>query len=655
MQRLREKNVGNENRCHIGNDQKPVSVGLSMDWADRSRSDSRELAINDYELAQQDFIHSHVGLEQTVEAIARALHRKRQHHVFLTGARGIGKNTAVCELATRLMEDRYPSLHRNRVVSVDCANVILEETRSFLEATLCSFRGASDAILCLRECGAVLRGRYGASNKLLLQAWLQQSAVRVIATMSPWEYNELVTGDAAMRQIFAHVECPEPAPAATLAIAGRHAARLADEFRIEIPQDVVARTVDLCSMFMLHQAHPAKAIWLLQLACEDVNYDRDQLGRSQDVLTIDSIARRLSLETGIPEQTILGRDGDADFESALADAVTGQDQAVAIVARELQLIKAGLSDPGKPASVLMFAGMTGVGKTELAKRVAELYSGSRRLKVYSMGSFTEPHSVSGIMGVPPGYVGYEEGGRLINELNADPFSVFLLDEAEKCHPNIWKPFLNLFDEGWISDHRGVKAYAERAIFILTTNAGDRAIQQLAESESADADIAEKVRSALSRVRNERSSQPVFPPQFLARIKQIIVFRPLDEAAMLGIAERACRRVATHWRQKRGIELVIERPVMELIASKAISRHRQSSGGEGGRVVRKLISELVEAAIQERAIANSDAYQNARIIRARLKALAADAESTHASCLEICFQPLESQDALEGPSLAAKSA
>jgi ATP-dependent Clp protease ATP-binding subunit ClpA len=125
--------------------------------------------------------------------------------------------------------------------------------------------------------------------------------------------------------------------------------------------------------------------------------------------------------------------------------------------------------------VLLFAGMTGVGKTELAKRIAELYSTSKRLTTYAMGNFTEPHSVSGIIGVPPGYVGHEDGGRLINELNADPYSVFLLDEAEKCHPNVWKPFLNLFDEGWIMGHRGVKAHADRAIFILTTNAGDKTI------------------------------------------------------------------------------------------------------------------------------------------------------------------------------------
>ncbi len=583
-------------------------------------------------------IHSHPLLDETVDEIARALCRKRQHQVILTGARGLGKRTAIREFARRMVRGQWPSLVRDRVTWMDCENVGPEESRRVLERIIGSIREASNTLLVLHECGNVIKRSHGGSNTHLLRSLLQQSGVRVIATMSPWEYNELVAGDVALREMSVHVECHEPGPAAILSIAAQHAQRLAGEYQIQIPSDVVGRTVDLSSTFLLHQAHPAKSIRLLELACEDAAYNRIHAGHLQDVLTIDSIARRLSLETGIPEQTILGRDGGTDFKSALTDAVAGQEQAVERVARELQLIKAGLSEPGKPASVLMFAGMTGVGKTELAKRVAELYSGSRRLKVYSMGSFTEPHSVSGIIGVPPGYVGFEEGGRLINELNADPFSVFLLDEAEKCHPNIWKPFLNLFDEGWISDHRGVKAHAERAIFILTTNAGDRAIQQLAESGSHEAEIQEKVRSALSRVRHERSSQPVFPPQFLARIKQIVVFNPLDEAAMRGIAERACRRVATLWRQRRGVELVIEQPVIEWIASKAVTRYCQASGSEGGRIVRKLISELLETAIQDHAILKPDDYKIAGVVRVRLNAVGADTDLTADHRIEVLFEP-----------------
>ena len=167
-----------------------------------------------------------------------------------------------------------------------------------------------------------------------------------------------------------------------------------------------------------------------------------------------------------------------------------------------------------------------------------------------MGNYTEPHSVSGIIGVPPGYVGHEHGGRLINELNADPYSVFLLDEAEKAHPNVWKPFLNLFDEGWIEDQRGIRAHADRAIFILTTNAGDQTIAQMARSGRSEDEISEHVKNTLSRVRHERSSQPVFTPQFLARIRRILVFAPLNESAMTGICRKQVQTMQSLWKQHR---------------------------------------------------------------------------------------------------------
>ena len=309
-----------------------------------------------------------------------------------------------------------------------------------------------------------------------------------------------------------------------------------------------------------------------------------------------------------------GESDEVDFESALTAAVMGQEEAVRQTANELRLIKAGLSEPGKPAAVLLFAGMTGVGKTELAKRIAELYSTSRRLQIYSMGNFTEPHSVSGIIGVPPGYVGHEEGGRLINELNADPYSVFLLDEAEKCHPNIWKPFLNLFDEGWIVDQRGVKAYADRAIFILTTNAGERNIAQMAKSGKPREEIAEKVKQALSRVRHERSTQPVFPPQFLSRIKRTVVFNPLDEEAMIGITQRACDRMRHLWQQKREKQIDVEADLIQSIGRRAHQLNEQINGDEGGRIVRKLVSDLIESRVQDAAMEDSDSYRRCRAIR-----------------------------------------
>jgi ATP-dependent Clp protease ATP-binding subunit ClpA len=190
-----------------------------------------------------------------------------------------------------------------------------------------------------------------------------------------------------------------------------------------------------------------------------------------------------------------------------APLVLKSDNAVRAVATELSLIKAGMTDPDKPASVMLFVGQTGTGKTELAKALARFYSTSKRLQVYTLGNFVESHSVSGIIGVPPGYVGHHLGGRLVNELNADPYCVFLLDEAGKAHPDVLQPFLNLFDEGWVRDQRGVKAYGDKAIFILTTNVAQRMIADLARTGEPPDQIAEKVKASLSQIRHQHANRP----------------------------------------------------------------------------------------------------------------------------------------------------
>jgi ATP-dependent Clp protease ATP-binding subunit ClpA len=580
-----------------------------------------------------EFLENSHALLNAVDCLARALHRRRFPHAVLCGPPGVGKSTVAYRLALHVASGQYPRLASTTTNWIDCSSVGACNARRLLESITSLLERREDMILVLHGLRKLLIDSASSNARADLLGLTSAACGRIVATMTGWEYQQVIASDSTLRQRLSRIDCEEPDSETSVSLCRRRAEQLCHLYGQEIENSIVDRTVELGAMFLMHRPEPARSLGVLEQVFDDVAFDRLHSGRKVARVQLNDVIRRLAAETGLPAETVRGQDSGADFRAALRDAVVGQDHAVSVVARELQLIKAGLSEPGKPASVLMFAGMSGVGKTELAKRIAELYSGSRRLKVYSMGSFTEPHSVSGIIGVPPGYVGFEEGGRLINELNADPYSVFLLDESEKCHPNIWKPFLNLFDEGWIADQRGVRAYADRAIFILTTNAGDRAIQQLVESGSDKAAIEEKVRSTLSRVRHERSSQAVFPPQFLARLKQIIVFNPLDETALRGITERACRRVTGLWRQRRRVELVIEQPVIEWITSKAVDRSRQTSGNEGGRIVRKLISEFVELAIQEQAILNPEAYESAGVIHIRMRT---PDETTQMAAVEVVF-------------------
>jgi len=559
------------------------------------------------------------------DQISRVLYRRKNNHVLITGLKGVGKTTVVRELARRAAAGDVPFLGGKRFLWVDGQDVTPEESRACLEAIFSHLPGTGDVVLCLDGLGSLLKRPQGGSNRNFLRALLNGARIRLVGVMSRLEFGDLLAGDTSMLELFTRAEVEEPGDEPAAAMIRQAAGELSREYDVVVEDQAIQRALALSSTYMLSERLPAKAVKILRHACDDLDYERTQFGRGRGSVAAPDVVRVVSVMTGLPEETLTGEAGLVDFAATLSAAVIGQGEAVRAVGDELMLIKAGLTDPGKPAAVLLFAGMTGVGKTELAKRLAELYSTSKILQTYTMGNFVEPHSVSAIIGVPPGYVGHELGGRLINELNADPYAVFLLDEAEKCHPNVWKPFLNLFDEGWIVDQRGIKAHADRAIFILTTNAGDEAIAQMSRSGKSPEEVAEHVRATLPRVRQERSGQPVFTPQFLARMKRIIVFNPLDEGAMVGIARGLVKRVRGQWLQKRERAVLVPEGLIEAIGRYGHHLNDKSGGKEGGRILRKLISDQIEGKIQQQAALRHEEYKSCRSIALEFEPSAPDPE------------------------------
>lgn len=542
------------------------------------------------------------------DRLARALHRSGPRHVLLTRERGVGEQAVMVELARRCVTGEVRLLAGRRVISVDCRHVSPTESVAAAEAVFRAATNEPEVVLCLDGFVSLLRGPTPAGNWPAVAAALGAARCRVVGIVSPHEYEERLASDADCQDIFSVVHLHEPEPPVAVRLVQHFAASLCDHYRLGIDPAAIRRTVTLSNNYIHHERLPQKAVRVLRAICDDVAFDRAQSGATKDRITEEDAIAKIAEFSGVPAHTLAGVGERVDYRQSLGEAIVGQPHAVEEVATELGLLKAGFADEGKPASVMLFIGQTGTGKTEMAKALARLYSTSKRLRTFTLGNFSEPHSVSGIIGVPPGYVGHDQGGRLVNDLNADPYAVFLLDEADKAHPDVMQPFLNLFDEGWIYDQRGVKAYADRALFILTTNVGQRQIADLFKAGKPLDEITHTMKEVLARTRHSKSNRPVFTPEFLARIKRVIVFKPLDAQAMLGITRKLVADMIDDWAQKRQRRLVVPAAMLDWIAEQAHNANEKSQGREGGRVVRKILAEQIEAPIQ-RAISEAiEAYR-----------------------------------------------
>jgi ATP-dependent Clp protease ATP-binding subunit ClpC len=550
--------------------------------------------------------------EAFFDALCRALHRSGPAHAILVRERGVGERAALLELARRGLAADPPFLGSLRVVLADFRRIAPQHARAAL-GLLAAAATRQDLVLCIDGLSTLLAARGPLECRALTLSILAAAQCRVIGILAPHEYEELVSGDAECRELFEPVPLQEPDGPAALKLARHFADGLEQQYGLTVEDEAVRRAVTLSASFIPHERLPHKAVRVLRAACDDAAYERSQLRAARDRIAEQDVIGKVAQISGIPAQTLCGVGERVDYFDSLRELVVGQDHAVREVATELGLIKAGLVDPGKPASVMLFVGQTGTGKTELAKALARFYSPSKRLKTFTLGNFSEPHSVSGLIGVPAGYVGHEQGGRLVNELNADPYSVFLLDEADKAHPDVMQPFLNLFDEGWVLDQRGVKAYAERAIFILTTNVGQRQVADLCRAGKPIEEITAAMKETLSRIRHTKSNRPVFSPEFLARVKRVIVFRSLDAQAMRGIAGRVVAAMAEGWRSKRQKTLCIDGPLVEAIVARAYAIDQRAQGREGGRVVRKLLADWVESRVQAAIGEDAAAYRAARTV------------------------------------------
>jgi ATP-dependent Clp protease ATP-binding subunit ClpC len=559
-----------------------------------------------------------IGRESEIEQVIEALSRRRKNNAALIGDAGVGK-TAIAEgLALRIAENRVPeSLRDVRMVALDLGGMIAgtqfrgafeQRLKAALEEVVAS---KGQIILFVDELHTVLgagaaEGAMDAAN--MLKPMLARGELRMIGATTLAEFRK-IERDAALARRFSAVMVEEPSVQDTVEILKGLRLQYEEHHRVHITDAALESAARLSDRYISEYRLPDKAIDLLDQAAarlrlrsadseseqlrielEELNAQKqaavdaeayeqagqikqriDELERRvgeqepqprEPTMTVSeqNIAEVVAVRTGIPVGELV--EGELErlgsLEEDLHRRVIGQDNAVHAVAETVRHARVGLSEPDRPLGSFLFMGPTGVGKTELVKALAErLFATEKALVRIDMSEYREPHTVARLIGSPPGYVGYGDGGQLTEPVRRRPYSVVLLDEIEKAHPEIWNVLLQVLDDGRLTDGEGRTVDFTNTVVVMTSNLGAGQAKRpigFTAGEAAPAD--DRMLAAAKRS---------FLPEFLNRIDEIVVFEALSEAQVEQIGQLICERIAQRLRAERGVELEVEPALVSRLA------------------------------------------------------------------------------------------
>ncbi|MCP3962886.1 MAG: ATP-dependent Clp protease ATP-binding subunit [bacterium] len=489
-----------------------------------------------------------IGREREMDLVAQVLLRKNKNNPVLLGEAGVGKTAVVEGFAQRLVDPSCPEPLKNRRIIELSVGSLVAGTKyrgEFEERILGIAKEAAenpeiilflDEIHTLVGAGATGRDALDASN--ILKPALARGELRCIGASTMAEYRRHIEPDPALERRFERILVDEPTPAEAVAILEHLRPYLESHHEVEISPQALKTAVDLTARHVLDRQLPDKALDALDQSCARMRLRRYTEAESRPpeeesirVLEED-VASTVAQWTGIPLEKISGEAARSllNLGDELKTRVFGQDPAVRAVTRTVLTAKAGLAEPERPLGVFFFTGPTGVGKTHLAKSLAEvLFGDAKRLVRIDMSEYMEEHSVSNLIGAPPGYVGHEREGVLISALRTHPHSIVLFDEVEKAHPRIFDLFLQVFDDGRLTGTHGKSADFTQSVIILTSNIDPRPerVTEVGFGASAVEPESDARDALLTRMR----------PELVNRIDEVVSFEALDGDALRRIVDQ----------------------------------------------------------------------------------------------------------------------
>ena len=576
-----------------------------------------------------------IGRDVEIDRLIEILCRRTKNNPVLIGESGIGKTAIIEGLAQRIVDKNVPTfLERKRILSLDLSSIVAGtkyrgQFEERLKKIMAELRNDEDAVIFIDELhtlvGAVsAEGTLDAAN--ILKPALSRGELQCIGATTPAEYRKTIAKDRALERRFQAVKVDPPNETEALKIVEGIVERYEAFHQVRYSKDALSAAVQQSNRYISDRFLPDKAIdvldeagaraklryqqenrgepswketvenWKRVAANEDqlISYELRSLEDSFFAVEVgsDDVNDVIARWTGIPVSSIKLDEANKlmNIESALYERIVSQRPAVSALARAIRRSRAGLKNPHRPVGSFLFLGPTGVGKTEVARSIAEFLFGSEKSLIrFDMSEFMEKHSVSKFIGSPPGYVGHEEGGQLTEKLRRSPYAVVLFDEVEKAHPDLFNVLLQVFEDGILTDASGQTIDCKHAIFIMTSNIGARVIQK-----SGSLGFAANAAATRDKVEEQvmASVRQTFAPEFINRLDEIVMFDELVDEDMYQIIDLQLKNLNSII-AGRDLEIILTDDAKKWLIDKTCADRKY-----GARPLKRALQKYIEDEISE---------------------------------------------------------
>ncbi len=557
--------------------------------SDSGGSALAQFATNLNERARQGKIDPLIGRAAEVQRTIQVLCRRRKNNPLFAGESGVGKTALVEGLAKRIVDGDVPDVLSNAVIySLDMGSLLAGtkyrgDFEKRLKGILAEIAKDPNAILFIDEihtvigAGAASGGVLDASN--LIKPALANGELRCIGSTTFREYRHVFEKDHALARRFQKIDVPEPSVAETIEILKGLRDRFEEHHSVRYSDAALVAAAELSARHINERHLPDKAIDVIDEAGASVRLLKED--ERPEVIEVPQIEEVVARIARIPPKSVSASDRDLlrNLERDLKLVIFGQDSAISALSSAIKMARSGLREEGKPVGSFLFAGPTGVGKTEVTRQLA--YCLGIELIRFDMSEYMERHTVSRLIGAPPGYVGFDQGGLLTEAISKTPHAVLLFDEIEKAHPEVFNLLLQVMDHGTLTDNNGRKADFRNVIIVMTTNAGAQEMDRASIGFTTQ-DHASDGMAAIKKL---------FSPEFRNRLDAIIQFQPLDKSSILRVVDKLVLELETQLESNK-VTLELEDAARRLIAEEGYDPKM------GARPMARVIQEKIKRPLAE---------------------------------------------------------